>query len=75
MIGFMAMALLVALPASIVVIRSIATPIKAMTGAMRKLAAHDMSATIPAQGRTDEVGRMAASVQAFKDGMIEWPTG
>jgi methyl-accepting chemotaxis protein len=70
MIGFMAVALIVALLASVVLIRAIATPIKAMTTAMRKLAARDMSATIPAQGRTDEVGQMAASVQTFKDGMI-----
>jgi methyl-accepting chemotaxis protein len=70
MIGFMAVALVVALLASVVLIRAIATPIKAMTTAMGKLAARDMSAIIPAQGRTDEVGQMAASVQVFKDGMI-----
>ena len=70
MIGFMAVALVVAVLASVVLIRAVATPIKAMTEAMRKLAARDMSADIPAQGRTDEVGQMAASVQVFKDNMI-----
>jgi len=69
-IGFIALALVLALLASVMLIRSIATPIKAMTAAMRKLAAHDMSASIPAQGRTDEVGQMAACVQVFKDGMV-----
>jgi methyl-accepting chemotaxis protein len=51
-------------------IRSIAKPVTAMTAAMRKLAAREMETEIPAQGRTDEVGRMAAAVQVFKDNMI-----
>ncbi len=69
-VGFIALSVVLAVLASVVLIRSIATPIKAMTEAMRQLATRDMSATIPAQGRTDEVGQMAASVQVFKDGMI-----
>ena len=51
--------------------RSIATPVKAMTEAMRELAARNMQTVIPAQGRLDEVGRMASAVQVFKDAMIE----
>jgi methyl-accepting chemotaxis protein len=51
--------------------RSIVNPINAMTAAMRKIAEGETSTTIPALGRTDEVGAMAGSVQVFKDNMIE----
>src|SRR3546814_10699903 len=42
-----------------------------MTVAMDRLAKGDKSTDIPAQGRKDEVGRMAAAVQVFKDNAIE----
>ena len=47
--------------------RAIAAPVTRMTGAMNKLAKGDLSAEIPAVGRRDEVGAMAAAVQVFKD--------
>jgi methyl-accepting chemotaxis protein len=50
---------------------AIAKPVSAMTAAMGKLAAGDNDVAIPAQGRKDEVGRMAAAVQTFKDAAIE----
>ena len=51
--------------------RSIATPVVAMTSAMKTLAAGDTNAEVPARDRGDEIGAMAASVQVFKDSMIE----
>jgi methyl-accepting chemotaxis protein len=51
--------------------RSIADPINAMTAAMRKVAEGDTSTMIPALDRRDEVGAMAQSVQVFRDKMIE----
>jgi methyl-accepting chemotaxis protein len=69
-IGFIILAVIVAIAAGAVLVQSIATPIKSMTEAMRKLAARDLSGQIPARGRTDEVGQMAETVQVFKDGMI-----
>lgn len=51
--------------------RSILNPINAMTVAMRKIALGDMSTSIPALERGDEVGAMAQSVKIFKDNMIE----
>ncbi|HWA51197.1 MAG TPA: HAMP domain-containing methyl-accepting chemotaxis protein [Dongiaceae bacterium] len=51
--------------------RSVSNPVVAMTAAMRTLAAGDTSAEIPARDRGDEIGAMAASVQVFKDNMIE----
>ena len=51
--------------------RSISNPVVAMTDAMRSLAAGDTNAEVPARDRGDEIGAMAASVQVFKDSMIE----
>jgi methyl-accepting chemotaxis protein len=51
--------------------RSISNPVVAMTQAMRTLAGGDTNADVPAQDRKDEIGEMAASVQVFKDSMIE----
>ncbi len=50
--------------------KSIADPIIAMTAAMNRLAEKDFAAVIPAVGRVDEVGRMAAAMQTFKDNMV-----
>jgi methyl-accepting chemotaxis protein len=51
--------------------RSISKPVMGMTAAMRTLAAGDTAAEVPARDRRDEIGEMAASVQVFKDNMIE----
>ena len=69
-VGFMALALLVAVLAGAVPDQHIARPIKAMTEAMHRLAKRDMAAEIPARGRGDEVGQMAEAVQVFKDGLV-----
>ena len=52
-------------------VRSISLPIKQMTAAMRDLAAGNKAVEIPAIGRRDEIGQMAAAVQVFKDQAIE----
>ncbi|MDR3463141.1 MAG: methyl-accepting chemotaxis protein [Beijerinckiaceae bacterium] len=52
------------------VARGIASPILAMTGAMRRLADKDLAVEIPGVGRADEIGDMAAAVQVFKDNGI-----
>ncbi len=63
----------VSLAALILVVmnRGLVTPIVSMTNAMRKLASGDTTVDIPAVGRQDEVGAMAAAVQVFKDNRIE----
>jgi methyl-accepting chemotaxis protein len=63
--------LLLIVGVSLVLTRSIVKPITGMTQAMRRLAAGDTAAPIPARERRDEVGAMAQSVQVFKDNMIE----
>jgi len=50
--------------------RGISRPIVAMTGAMDRLAQGDTAVEVPAAGRKDEIGRMAAAVQVFKDNLV-----
>jgi methyl-accepting chemotaxis protein len=53
-----------------IMVRSICTPLDAMAGAMGTLAAGNNSVEIPALGRKDEIGKMAAAMQVFKDSAI-----
>ncbi|MGI3902155.1 MAG: methyl-accepting chemotaxis protein [Janthinobacterium lividum] len=50
--------------------RDVVGPVARMTGVMRTLATGDTSITVPALGRSDEVGQMAGTVQVFKDEAI-----
>ncbi|CUW40677.1 Methyl-accepting chemotaxis protein [Magnetospirillum sp. XM-1] len=70
LIGTVAVVLALVVAFGLMLRSSIATPVIAMTAAMNRLADKDMSVVIPAQGRTDEVGRMAAAMQTFKENMI-----
>ncbi|PHS78355.1 MAG: hypothetical protein COB59_07530 [Rhodospirillaceae bacterium] len=51
--------------------RSISHPVQGMTEAMKTLSQGNVNVDIPAQGRKDEVGQMALSVQVFKDNLIK----
>ena len=53
------------------VVRGVCGPITGMTAAMARLAEGETSVAIPATERRDEIGRMAAAVQVFKETMIE----
>jgi methyl-accepting chemotaxis protein len=68
--GLLAATLVVAGLAGVLLARGIARPIRMMTAAMGRLAAHDMTVAIPARGRGDEIGRMAEAVEVFKRSMI-----
>ena len=70
-IGVSAIALLIGIGAAVITGRGIARPVVTMTLAMRRLAEGDKSVEIPAQGRRDEVGQMAAAVEVFRQKMIE----
>ena len=50
--------------------RSVTRPLRALDGAMRRLAAGDVEAEVPARGRSDEIGRMADAVQVFKEALV-----
>ena len=70
-LAMVALALVVAIWAGWALVNGIALPVRVMTAAMRRLADHDLAAEVPAQGRGDEIGAMAAAVQIFKDKLIE----
>jgi len=57
--------------ASWLIVSGVSTPIRAMTGAMGRLAQHDLKTQIEGGDRKDEVGEMAKAVQVFKESMIE----
>ena len=51
-------------------VRLISKPIAGMTRAMQKLANQDLATIVPAIGRHDEIGDMAAAVDVFKQNSI-----
>jgi methyl-accepting chemotaxis protein len=67
-VGFV---VLFAIAAGYFLTRSVARPVRAMTGAMTRLAGGDVEVTIPATGQRDEIGRMADAVLVFKEQAIE----
>ena len=50
--------------------RSVTRPLRALDAAMRRLAAGDTRAEVPARERQDEIGAMAGAVQVFKEALI-----
>ncbi|MGE5545354.1 MAG: methyl-accepting chemotaxis protein [Solirubrobacterales bacterium] len=67
----MAVVALAVIALVVAIARSIVNPIKAMTHAMAELAAGRLDAEVPARGRADEIGEMAAAVQVFKQNGID----
>jgi methyl-accepting chemotaxis protein len=51
--------------------RSVALPLTAMTATMNRLSGGDTGVTIAGSERTDELGTMAKAVEMFRRGMIE----
>lgn len=45
-------------------------PLAAITGVMTRFAANDFASEVPGLERNDEIGRMAAALQVFKEAMI-----
>ncbi|HJV40530.1 HAMP domain-containing methyl-accepting chemotaxis protein [Caulobacter sp.] len=66
-----ALALTSAVAAAMLLTGLVAKPVTAMAAVMRRLAGGDNAVEIPALGRKDEVGDMAAAVGAFRDAAIE----
>ena len=63
--------LLLALGFGLLTSARLARPIVAMTGVMQRIARGDLTAAIPASGRRDEIGLMAASLEVFRTQAIE----
>jgi C4-dicarboxylate-specific signal transduction histidine kinase len=66
-----ATSLIIALLMGVLLTRGITVPITRMTDAMAALAKGDTSVEAPGVGRSDEIGAMAASLQVFKESIIE----
>ncbi|WP_426037750.1 methyl-accepting chemotaxis protein [Brevundimonas sp. DC300-4] len=64
------LAMILSVAFGLILTKSIATPVVAMTGAMRRLADGDKTVEVPAVGRKDEIGEMAQAVLAFKEAAI-----
>jgi methyl-accepting chemotaxis protein len=67
----LALALVIGVLCAFGLTRTIAGAVQAMTRAMQALAQGDTKVEIPARGRGDEIGAMAAAVQVFKESAIE----
>ena len=52
-------------------VRAIAVPVTGMTQTMRRLAGGDNEVEVPALGRKDEVGEMAAALLSFKEAAVQ----
>jgi methyl-accepting chemotaxis protein len=59
-----------ALACAVILARSIAAPVRAMTQIMRTLAAGDNQVDVSGAGRKDELGDMAKAVLSFKEGAL-----
>ncbi|MDR3436081.1 methyl-accepting chemotaxis protein [Telmatospirillum sp.] len=66
----LAAAVILTVTGFLVAYRRVSAPIQEMTGAMRRLADHDLTVAIPGIGRADEIGAMATAVQVFKDNAV-----
>lgn len=64
-------AIVLGLLAAWLISSAVSKPIRAMTSAMTTLAEGDKTVEIPATGRGDEIGSMAAAVLVFKENMIK----
>jgi len=62
--------LVIAIGVVLLIIRTIAQPIVAMTAAMRAVAAKNYEVSIPAEGQRDELGDMAHALSTFRDSLI-----
>jgi methyl-accepting chemotaxis protein len=71
LLAVLAGGLLLIIVSTFFIIRAITRPLAGMTAAMAQLAAGDISVSIPANDRTDEIGAMAHAVQVFKQAAVD----
>jgi methyl-accepting chemotaxis protein len=66
-----AVVLVILLVTSVLMARSITSPLNRMTAAMKELAGGKLDIVVPGIGRSDELGEMAGAVEVFKLNAIE----
>jgi methyl-accepting chemotaxis protein len=64
-------ALTVTVAGFVIVHLRVSMPIRTLTIAMRRLAAHDLAAELSGADRVDEIGDMSRAVEVFKENMIK----
>ena len=69
--GLLGVSVAIAAALIAIAIRTITSPINAMTATMTKLAKGDTSVAVKGTARRDEIGAMAGAVQIFKDNALE----
>ena len=74
MLALAALALVVAAGATVLVMRGVSRPLKAITRATQRLAGGDTEGEIPEQQRGDEIGQLAGAVVIFRDSLIRTRT-
>jgi diguanylate cyclase (GGDEF)-like protein/PAS domain S-box-containing protein len=70
-IAALALALTASALVGVALTRTVSTPVRVMTAAMKRFAARDFSGAIPGAGRQDELGAMAEAMEVFRNGLIE----
>ena len=68
--GIVVLALIFGMGIGIYLVRDISRAIASIVAPMRALGAGDLSAEVPHQGETTEIGTMADALQVFKDALI-----
>ncbi|MBL8700308.1 MAG: HAMP domain-containing protein [Alphaproteobacteria bacterium] len=70
-IALAALAITLLVGGGLIVTRGVIAPLGGMVGAMEAIAAGGLDTPVPAVGRRDEIGSMAAALQRFRDGLAE----
>ncbi|MGK7870454.1 methyl-accepting chemotaxis protein [Falsiroseomonas sp. E2-1-a20] len=65
-LGIGALVLLLTVPLVLFAARSLAVPLAGLAEAMRRMSGGDLLVAVPGQGRTDEIGAMAAALEVFR---------
>jgi methyl-accepting chemotaxis protein len=71
LIGVAVAAIALGLSVSLLLARGIGGPIREITATMRSLAEGNIELAVPHGSRTDEIGTMAATIETFRQGIIE----
>ena len=69
--AMMLVALAVTIAGFLIVQRRVSSPIRRLTGAMRRLAENDLTTELHGTDRADEIGDMSRAVEVFKQNMLE----
>jgi methyl-accepting chemotaxis protein len=69
--AMMLVALAMTIAGFLIVQRRVSSPIRRLTGAMRRLAENDLTTELHGTDRADEIGDMSRAVEVFKQNMLE----